>query len=248
MGAIGDVYAAGRGRITELVSGLSEEQAATRVPCCPEWSIKDVIAHVAGVCDDVLAGRLDGVATDPWTEAQVAARRGRSLPELLAEWAEKAPPVEAMAEHVPGRVGSQWVLDVTTHEHDIRGALGAPGARDSEGVAVGFGFMLSGFATSVAAQGLPPLEVRADGRSYVLGGEGCADLGAVLLGEEPPIDVPGAEPAATVEAPAFEWVRALTGRRSPDQVRKFTWSGDPEPYIPAMRFGPFSPSPVDITE
>ena len=218
------------------------------VPGCPQWSVKDVISHLAGVCDDVLAGNIEGVASDPWTEAQVAARRGRSLEEVLAEWAEKAPPVEAIAEHFPGRVGTQWVLDATSHEHDIRGALGVPGAQDSEAVGMALGFMLGGLATSISAHGLPPLEVRAGEQSFVLGGEGCTDLGEVLLGADPPVDVEGAVPAATVEASPFEWVRALTGRRSVDQIRRFKWSGDPEPYLPACSFGPFRPADVDIEE
>jgi uncharacterized protein (TIGR03083 family) len=244
----GDVYAATRGRITELVSGLSEEEAAMRVPGCPAWSVKDVVSHLVGVCDDVLTGNIAGVATDPWTEAQVAARRERSLEEVLAEWADKAPQVEPMAEHFPGRVGTQWVLDVTTHEHDIRGALGRPGAQDSEGVQLSLGFVLAGLATSIAARGLAPLEVRAGEQSWALGGDGATDLNAVLMGEAPPVDVPGAVPAATVEASTFDWVRALTGRRSTAQVRAFKWSGDPEPYLPAFTFGPFRPSPVDVEE
>lgn len=248
MAAIGEMYAAGRGRITELVSGLSDEEAAAPVPTCPEWSLKDVVAHCAGVCDDVLTGRIEGVATDPWTEAQVAARRDWSLAEVLAEWTEKAPQVEAIAEHFPGRVGTQWVLDVTTHEHDIRHALGRPGAQDTEAVEAAFWFLRGGLATSIASHGLAPLELRAGEQSWVLGGEGCTDLAAVLMGEDPPIDVPGAELAATVEASAFDWVRALTGRRSLAQVRAFKWSGEPEPYLPAFSFGPFTPAAADIVE
>lgn len=246
------MYAAGRGRITELVSRLSDEQASALVPACPEWSVKDVVAHCAGVCDDVLAGRIDGVATDPWTEAQVAARRGHSLVEILAEWAEKAPQVEAIAEHFPGRVGTQWVLDITTHEHDLRGALGKPGTRETPAIEACLGFLIGALAVSVDARGLPPLEVRAGEQSWVLGtGQGSGDIAerltAVLMGDEPPIDV-ASDPVATVEASPYEWVRALVGRRSVAQVRRFKWSGDPEPFVPAFSFGPFRPSPTDLTE
>ncbi|HEX2040937.1 MAG TPA: maleylpyruvate isomerase family mycothiol-dependent enzyme [Acidimicrobiales bacterium] len=252
MGDIGALYEEGRQRITELVRDLDDEAAATTVPTCPEWSVKDVVSHLAGVCDDVLTGNIAGVATDPWTEAQVVKRRDLPLAEILAEWAEKAPQVEAIAGHFPGRVGTQWVLDVTTHEHDVRVALRAPGARDVEAIDVALGFMLTGFAVAIDGHGLPPLEVRAGDRSWVLGSGTGQDgnvnerLAAVLMGGDPPIDV--AEPAVTAEASAFEWVRALTGRRSLDQVRAFKWSGDSEPYFPAFAFGPFRPSPVDIEE
>ena len=36
---------------------------------------------------DILAGRLDGVASDAWTEAQVAPRRDLPTAALLDEWA-----------------------------------------------------------------------------------------------------------------------------------------------------------------
>src|SRR5437763_14762213 len=88
-------------------------------------------------CADVLAGNIEGVATQPWTAAQVAQRRHKSLSEILEEWSEVAPQVEAMASNFPMRVDEQWVLDLTTHEQDVRGALAAPGARDAAGVMVG---------------------------------------------------------------------------------------------------------------
>lgn len=247
MGDIAQVYAAGRGRITELVSGLSAEEAAVRVPTCPQWSVHNVVAHLTGVCSDVLAGNLEGVATDPWTAVQVEARRDRSLAELIEEWSTAAPQVEAMAQFFPGRVGTQWVLDLTTHEHDLRCALGAPGARDSEAVDLSLEFLIGGFAATVVGRGLPPLEVRAGEQSWVTGGEGSTDLDALLMGAEPPLDG-DVEPEGSVEASAFEWFRAFTGRRSLDQIRAYKWSVDPEPYLPAFTFGPFRPAAEPIPE
>lgn len=46
-------------------------------------------------------------------------------------------------------------------------------------------------------------------------------------------DVAGdGEPGATVKTNRFEFFRAMSGRRSPDQIRAYEWDGDPEPYIP----------------
>ncbi|MFN2613353.1 MAG: hypothetical protein ABR552_00865, partial [Actinomycetota bacterium] len=39
------------------------------------------------------------------------------------------------------------------------------------------------------------------------------------------------EPVATVSADPFELARAVSGRRSPDQIRAFEWQGDPEPFL-----------------
>jgi uncharacterized protein (TIGR03083 family) len=220
------LYAEGRRRISELVSGLGEEEAATPVPACPEWSVHDVVAHLTGVCADILGGNLDGVATDHWTAAQVEARRNRTIDEVVAEWSQLALQVEAMADNF-GAAGNQLVADLTTHEHDVRGALGRPGARDSGGVMVAVDFLISGLDQSITARHLAPLELRAGGRSWTVG---------------------GGEPAGRLEAEAFELMRALTGRRSRRQIRVLGWTVDPAPYFPAFQFGPFTTSPTDVEE
>src|SRR5882672_10646292 len=91
------LYAEGRARVTGLVEGLSDEDAKAPVPTCPQWSVHDVLAHVTGVCADVLSGNIGGVASNPWTAAQVDARRNKTLAEILAEWNELAPQVESFA-------------------------------------------------------------------------------------------------------------------------------------------------------
>jgi uncharacterized protein (TIGR03083 family) len=215
---VGVVYAGGRERLSALVGELDAAGAATPVPACPEWRVHDVLAHLTGVCADILAGRLDGVATEPWTTAQVDGRREVPLADVLAEWAEVAPPVEAMAKDF-GSAGHQWVADLATHEHDVRGALGETGARDSEAVTVGIGFLAEGFLREVAERGRPTLAIRAGERDWA--------------------SAPGA-PAATLTAPPFELLRATTGRRSLGQIRALGWDGDPEPWLPCFEWGPFT--------
>jgi hypothetical protein len=46
---------------------LDDAQADRVVPACPDWTVRDAYAHQAGVSADILAGRMDGVATDEWT-------------------------------------------------------------------------------------------------------------------------------------------------------------------------------------
>jgi uncharacterized protein (TIGR03083 family) len=227
--AIGEVYGRGRRRISDLVVG---RDGSAPVPTCPGWSVADVIAHLTGVCADILAGNMAGVASVPWTGAQVTARRDRSLDDLLAEWSVVGPQVESVAEHFPAPSGAQWVADQVTHEHDIRTALDLPDARDSAGVEIAIAFLVTGgLHSSVSARGLPPLEVRAGQRSW--------QVGVV----ERPTEVVG-----VVEAPSFEVFRALTGRRSAAQIRGMGWTVDPEPYVPAFQFGPFLTTPTDIEE
>jgi hypothetical protein len=207
---VGAAYAAGRERVVGLVADLPAARASMPVPACPEWRIQDVLAHVSGVCVDILAGRLDGAGPDPWTETQGAARRDRSIDEIVAEWNEAALQVEPIAKDF-GPAGKQWVFDFSTHEHDIRGALERPGARDADTWWIALDFLTPAF----------------------------------LAGTWEP---EGVEPVETLTADPFEFGRAITGRRSLDQIRAFEWSTDPELYLASFTLGPFTPRSTDLAE
>ena len=90
MPEVADHYRTARLRITELVLSLDDDELARAVPACPGWTVHDVVSHITGVADDALNGRMDGVATDPWTAAQVERGRGTSTPDLLERWTEQA--------------------------------------------------------------------------------------------------------------------------------------------------------------
>jgi uncharacterized protein (TIGR03083 family) len=227
MADIATAYAGGRVRISRLVADLDEHEASTVVPGCPGWTVKDVVAHVTGVCSDILTGNLDGVTTEPWTAAQVEARRPWPVAQIVAEWSELGPRVEAIVPSFPPESAAQLVADLTTHEHDVRGALARPGARDSDAIAIGLEFVAPNFVTSVAGRGLPPLSARAGGSEWA---------------------PDGARPVASVSADPFELLRAITGRRSLSQVRQLTWDCDPEPYLPAFDWGPFRVPAADVVE
>jgi hypothetical protein len=51
-------------------------------------------------------------------------------------------------------------------------------------------------------------------------------------------------PAATLAGDPFELFRALSGRRSLDQVRALAWDGDPEPYLDLFAPYPMPASPL----
>ncbi len=55
-------------------------------------------------------------------------------------------------------------------------------------------------------------------------------------------------PTATLTLEPFEALRALTGRRSPDQMRAYQWDGDPEPWMDAFTWGPFVPRVEPLAE
>jgi uncharacterized protein (TIGR03083 family) len=249
---LGTAYEQVRERVSDLVSDLDDEQAMVPVPACPEWKVRDVIAHMAGVCTDIKTGNLQGTTTEPWTAAQVDAREGRSLSELVGEWGEVGPEIAALLDAFPGRYGNQLIADVTTHEHDIRGALARPGARGSESLGVGLSFLIESiFGHGLVALGLGPLEVKTDAATWVVGtgaeatGDTDAWLTAVGTGE---IATTAEQPVGSLIVDDFELFRAATGRRSRAQIRALDWSIDPEPYIPAFGYGPFTLRDEDLVE
>ena len=202
---MGEMYRAGRIGMIELGRSLTDEQAAMRVPACPEWTLKDVYAHLTGVVDDATAGRLDGAATDAWTARQVDARKDKSLTEVLDEWETIAPPFEdflATNGAIPQLVIDQW-----THEQDIRAALDRPGNRDDARVK----FSIEAMDEMRAKRWRhTPIELIGDSGKWKWG-EGESQL--------------------TLRASDFDLVRVLIGRRSRNQVRAMDWTGDPEPIL-----------------
>lgn len=211
MGEFAEAYQGVRMRVVEIVRSSGPAALDEVAPATPEWRVRDLLAHMIGVTADVVEGRLEGVASDAWTGAQVAARQDVGVDALLAEWDRYSPRFETTLGGVPFEISGQAMLDAATHEHDLRHALGMPGARDSDAVALGWRWMVS----VRTAAGAPALR-------YV------TDAG---------VDVAGAgEPVATVEASRFELVRAVTGRRTADEVSAYGW--DPEPKVEMVVAGP----------
>ena len=120
---------------------ITNEQAQTIVPHCPQWTVKDCLAHMIGVPEDVINGQMDGVATDAWTDRQVQRHARDSVEDLLAIWDTNAPMFGKILPNIPQPIISQFMFDQTTHEHDIRHALSTPAARDSSAIAVAEGFL-----------------------------------------------------------------------------------------------------------
>jgi uncharacterized protein (TIGR03083 family) len=200
------LYRDGRERVLNLARALSAGQEQLPVPACPGWSVKDVYAHLAGVADDALAGRLEGRGTDPWTARQVAARRDRGLGDVCEEWTRTGPMLD-------GRVGPgtppQLIVDLCTHEQDIRGALERPGGRRAPQVRFSLEVLVGAFDRGWDAAH-PAVTVVADSGRWALG------AGA---------------PVATLTASDFELFRAFMGRRSRRQFLALGWTGDGAPFV-----------------
>jgi uncharacterized protein (TIGR03083 family) len=208
-----------RGRVIDLVRDLDDARVNAVAPATPEWRIRDIVAHLTGVCADVLAGNLGGVATDEWTGKQVADRRDVSFDGLLKEWEEKGTAIEALMPDFPEIAAGQMVTDSVTHEQDIRGALDVSGGRDSDALDIAFRW------GARVLDGSVPLRLE-------------SDAGAATVGE--------GEPVATVRTTRFELVRSYTGRRSLDQMRAYDWEGEPRPEQLVLAI--FSPRETPLVE
>lgn len=218
------LYRDAQARVVELVGTLSPPTLATPVPATPLWTVEQLVAHLTGVCADMVDGRTEGAATEPWTSRHVAERAGQPLHEVVAEWQARTPALLEMLS-TPGRVDAS-AFDVLTHEHDLRGALGIAGPSDAAAVA-GVTTRLTGRVDHLVDKAeLPAL---------------------VLINDDGEWRCGSREVGVTGTAPTFEWFRALFGRRSPAQILTYSWDGDPEPYFGLLNlFGPL-PS-ADVAE
>jgi Mycothiol maleylpyruvate isomerase N-terminal domain len=72
-------------RIGEIVDADGCEQ---EVPACPGWRVREVLAHLAGLCEDWVDQRLDGYGSDSWTAEQISRHAGRPCLDLQQSWSD----------------------------------------------------------------------------------------------------------------------------------------------------------------
>jgi uncharacterized protein (TIGR03083 family) len=232
MADLGTVYDETREEISTLVTELATPLLDRPVPATPEWTIKDVVAHLTGDVTCVLRGDFpreyfasigeeDAVAVlNRWTAGQVAERRERPLFDILLEWKDTSQELVAMMneekpwpEGVPPFAAYILVVDIGVHQQDIFGTLGIEKNRDGAAVRIGLRTYTVGMDMRLrtAGPGAGTLSLDTGDKTYTVG-DGA--------------------PVATVRAPRFEFFRALAGRRSPEQIASYEWDGDSAPFIP----------------
>jgi uncharacterized protein (TIGR03083 family) len=210
------VYQDTRERIAALVT--TPDPVGTRaVAACPGWSVRDVVAHVTGVAEDWGCGRLAGAPTDEQTAAQVARFAGYDMAAVLTDWSDAAARLDQLAdtEGLAPPLG-----DVVVHEHDVRGAIGLAGARDSEAVWQSSDQLLANLRTPVG------LRVCVEDAEYRSGPPDGAEI--------------------RLRTTRFEALRWRTGRRSRTQLAGMDWSEDPGPVLDHLYL--FGPAAADVVE
>jgi uncharacterized protein (TIGR03083 family) len=199
-------YQNARERLSDLVRGLSDEDLHRTVPACPAWDVHDVIAHMSGVQELLTGGERPTGDTQAWIDAIVAARRDIPVGELLDRWAACAPGTSAIIEAgVP-----VLIVDVVSHEHDIRNAVGSTGARKAPEVPAAVEVMLTALSGLIDEAGLGALAV---------------DTGTARWTSH---DAPT---GCTLEVDPWEALRIIVSRRTDEEMRTVTVTGDIEPYI-----------------
>jgi len=208
----GTAYRDLRTRVVELVLLATEEQLDATPPATPEWRTRDVLAHMTGSTADILTGRLEGVGSNPWTQVQVDERLDWALADLLAEWETNGPQIEPLIPSF-GIMAGQFIVDSTTHEHDLRGALDAAGARDTDAMDISFAWLGSRVGELRGAAGAGGISVTAEDGAHTFGDEAVT---------------------ASCTTTKFEFMRAATGRRSLEQIGSWDWDGDARAELVVM--------------
>ena len=220
-------YEAVRARVAVIAL---EGDPETPVPACPGWRVRDVVAHLAGLCEDWVDHRLDGYASGKWTGAQVSRSSGESLEQVLERWRKAAERFAQLEDDPVMGPPARWAFgDAITHEADLRGALQA-GRVPFDAVLLSLKGSVARWRETLRDRSAPTLLLRApDARDWWLG-----------VRDDPM--------AVVVEAPAYEFFRALSGRRSQPQVRMWEWSGNLDPFLEIGLPYPFHWADGDVVD
>ncbi|HEU5302959.1 MAG TPA: maleylpyruvate isomerase N-terminal domain-containing protein [Acidimicrobiia bacterium] len=202
------IYLAVRDRMCAAIEAMPPADAEKVVPACPDWTVHDLLAHQTSMPVAILAGDIPTGDPNGWIQGLVDARRDTSIDELLAEWRNDDAALGGLVANVGILVG-----DLVAHEGDLTGALGMVADRtapESEAMLPG---ALAGLSGPVTEAGLGSIEVRHDDRSW---------------------RSHDAEPGWSFEADPWEAFRALTSRRTADELRAAPHTGDVEPYLAVL--------------
>ena len=178
-----------------------------RIRVCAEINVPDVLRNFRPGHDLANGTRQLSQEQEFFSrEIKCDARTNRPVSELLDEWDRTAPQFESMLAAAPAEIAGQAIFDAATHEHDLRNALGVPGARESDAIDSGWEWIV-GARTRAGAQSL----------CFVIeGGEESSGVG---------------DPVARIEASRFELFRAVSGRRTADEVARYAWDREPDPAL-----------------
>ncbi|MFD9960808.1 maleylpyruvate isomerase N-terminal domain-containing protein [Amycolatopsis sp. NPDC058986] len=206
------VYRSLRTTISTLVTSSAEDIGDRVVPACPEWTVRDLLAHLVEIA--ALVTRRLG--EEPDADAEAAAKDG-PVRVVLDAWSVLG---EHVASLIAGGGGQLMIMDALSHELDLHRVLGTTPERGHPAFLSSLDVVVRGMGEHLANHDAPAFEVRAAGQRWSLG-DGA--------------------PAAVVTGADYDILRSFTGRRSAGQIRALEWSSDPAPWIPAFTWAAFEP-------
>ena len=205
-----DPYPSARAALINRLRSLTDDQSKTVVPACPDWTVKDVAAHLSGLVAEALAGVPPPYGSPEATARQVSNRSDNSLAEICDEWEGNGGAFVEYAEENPA-FRTALISDLTVHSHDIAEALNSPIEPDSPGLTV------------ATERYLELLQERAAEKLDIALNVDLAGVGSrpASAGTTP----------LTLAASPVEFLRCVTGRRTRDHIRTLNWTGDPSELI-----------------
>lgn len=196
-------YVAIRDRMLDLAR--SAPDPATRIPSCPEWQVNQLLTHCSSLPAAISVGDLPTGDVDEWIAGLLAAREGWTIDRIEAEWRGADDTIAAMV----GGGGGMLLDDLMVHEHDLRGAIDRPD-HDAFDCDMFVPRSLESCVAQLEARGLGAIEVVDGDRSWV--------------SHDAPI-------GWTMRTSAWESVRFLYSRRTPDEIRTIGGSDRIDDYI-----------------
>jgi hypothetical protein len=188
-----------------LLLDATPDDLARTVPACPAWTVHDLAAHLVGVPATLAAGNFPAGDVDEWLQGIVDERRDVTVAELVDEWNGLDAAIEPMLQGM----GSLMFTDVSVHEHDLRGALDRAD-HDALEVDAVMACSLPSFASPLQDASLGAIVIEHDGRAWR---SHDADAGW------------------TLRVDPWEGVRAVSSRRTADELRALPADGGGDAYL-----------------
>lgn len=198
-----------KSRIIALVKNIGDQAGSTPLTTAPGASVRDVFAHLATTARRA-ADAPEEFARDTLTPPQP----GESvsdvpLTDVLAEWDKAVSAVRGLVE-TDAVVAALLITDAVMCEHDLRTALNVPAARDDIAVKVALDEFSARFSDRAEQAALPPLRVTVEQWGTIVG---------------------NGRAGSCVVADRFEFVRAMSGRRSAAEIQQWNWGVEPTAYF-----------------
>jgi len=217
-------------RVSDLVMSADPNALQLVVPACPDWTARQVVAHLAGLAQDWVQGNVANYGSAPWTTSQVERFDGQPLEDVIETWVTNAAKVGDLDPSPMGGTPAMWAFgDAVVHEVDLRSVLDPGSVIPADAMALGLKAAVARWRAELRTAEVPPLDIVAtDMRTWRVG---MAD-----------------NATNTVTTTGHELFRFLFGRRSRDQVEAWDWSCDPSIYLDVGLPYPFQWAGSDLVD